>query len=61
MTDSLSDQQTATAARSQAHALFAQPMCYVVITARLFVADVGLGRGLADGAAELFIVGFGAT
>jgi hypothetical protein len=47
MTDSLSDQQTATAARSEAHALF--------------VADVGLGRGLADGATELFIVGFGAT
>src|ERR1700742_1323693 len=39
-----------TAARSQAHTLFAQTMGYVAVTAALFAAGAWLGRGLTGGA-----------
>jgi len=43
MSDTLTYQQMGTAARGQAHALFAQTMGYVAVTAGLFA----LGPGLA--------------
>jgi len=46
MTDALSYPQMGTAARGQAHALFAQTMGYVAITAALFAAGAWLGRDL---------------
>src|SRR5580692_10107781 len=46
MTEALSYQQMGTAARGQAHALFAQTMGYVALTAALFTAGAWLGRDL---------------
>ena len=46
MTETLSYQQMGTAARGQAHALFAQTMGYVALTAALFTAGAWLGRNL---------------
>jgi FtsH-binding integral membrane protein len=46
MTDSLTYQRMGTAARSQAHILFAQTMAYVAATAALFAAGAWLGRNL---------------
>ena len=46
MTDSLTYQRMGTAARSQAHTLFAQTMAYVAATAALFAAGAWLGRNL---------------
>jgi FtsH-binding integral membrane protein len=49
MTETLSYQQMGTAARGQAHALFAQTMGYVALTAALFAAGAWLGRDLTGG------------
>jgi FtsH-binding integral membrane protein len=49
MTEALSYQQMGTAARGQAHALFAQTMGYVALTAALFTAGAWLGRDLTGG------------
>lgn len=49
MTETLSYQQMGTAARGQAHALFAQTMGYVAVTAALFAAGAWLGRDLNGG------------
>jgi modulator of FtsH protease len=46
MTDSLTYQRMGTAARGQAHALFAQTMAYVAATAALFALGAWLGRDL---------------
>ena len=46
MTDSLAYRQMGTAARGQAHALFAQTMAYVAATAALFALGAWLGRDL---------------
>jgi FtsH-binding integral membrane protein len=46
MTDSLTYQRMGTAARNQAHTLFAQTMAYVAGTAALFAAGAWLGRNL---------------
>jgi uncharacterized protein len=46
MTDAVSYHQMGTAARGQAHALFAQTMGYVALTAALFAAGAWLGRDL---------------
>ena len=46
MADAVSYQQMGTAARGQAHALFAQTMGYVALTAALFAAGAWLGRDL---------------
>src|SRR6266568_2380668 len=46
MTDSLTYRQMGTAARDQAHALFAQTMAYVAATAALFALGAWLGRDL---------------
>ena len=46
MTDSLAYRQMGTAARDQAHALFAQTMAYVAATAALFALGAWLGRDL---------------
>jgi uncharacterized protein len=48
-TQPLSYQQMGPAARSQAHALFAQTMGYVAITAALFALGAWLGRNLTGG------------
>ncbi|MFY9926678.1 MAG: Bax inhibitor-1 family protein [Streptosporangiaceae bacterium] len=59
MTDTLSAQQTGTTARGQAHALFAQTMGYVAVTAALFAAGAWLGRDLTGGVGILaFIAAF---
>ena len=61
MTDTLSDQQTGTATRSQAHALFAQTMGYVAVTAALFALGAWLGRNLTGGVGIVaFIAAFAA-
>ena len=49
MTDSLAYRQLGTAARGQAHALFAQTMAYVAATAALFALGAWLGRDLTGG------------
>jgi FtsH-binding integral membrane protein len=46
MTDSLTYRRMGTAARGQAHALFAQTMAYVAATAALFALGAWLGRDL---------------
>ena len=46
MTDSVAYRQMGTAARGQAHALFAQTMAYVAATAALFALGAWLGRDL---------------
>ena len=46
MADAVSYQQMGTAARGQAHTLFAQTMGYVALTAALFAAGAWLGRDL---------------
>ena len=46
MTQSLTHQQMGTAARGQAHALFAQTMVYVAATTALFALGAWLGRNL---------------
>jgi modulator of FtsH protease len=49
MSETLGYQGTGTMGRSQAHALFAQTMGYVAITAALFAAGAWLGRNLTGG------------
>ena len=49
MSDTLTYQQMGTAARGQAHALFAQTMGYVAVTAGLFALGAWAGRDLAGG------------
>jgi len=49
MTQTLPYQQMGTAARGQAHALFAQTMGYVALTAGLFALGAWLGRNLTGG------------
>ena len=46
MSQTLTYRQMGPAARDQAHALFAQTMGYVAITAALFAAGAWLGRNL---------------
>ena len=61
MTHTLPYQQMGTAARGQAHALFAQTMGYVAATAGLFALGAWLGRNLTGGAGVVaFIVAFAA-
>jgi FtsH-binding integral membrane protein len=61
MTQTLTDQQTRTAARGQAHALFAQTMGYVAATAGLFALGAFLGRNLTGGVGIVaFIAAFAA-
>ena len=61
MTDILSDQQAGTAARSHTHALFAQTMGYVAVTAALFALGAWLGRNLTgDVDIVAFIAAFAA-
>jgi uncharacterized protein len=61
MTHSLTYQQMGTAARGQAHALFAQTMTYVAATAGLFALGAWLGRDLTSGAGIIaFIAAFAA-
>jgi modulator of FtsH protease len=53
--------QLGTAARGQVHALFAQTMGYVAVTAGLFALGAWLGRGLSGGAGIVaFIAAFAA-
>jgi FtsH-binding integral membrane protein len=49
MSDTLTYQQMGTTARGQAHALFAQTMGYVAVTAALFALGAWLGRNLTGG------------
>jgi uncharacterized protein len=49
MNQTLNYQQMGTAARSQAHSLFAQTMGYVAVTAGLFALGAWLGRNLTGG------------
>jgi FtsH-binding integral membrane protein len=61
MSQSLTYQQMGTAARGQAHALFAQTMGYVAATAALFALGAWLGRDLTGGAGIIaFIAAFAA-
>ena len=61
MTQTLTYQQMGAAARSQAHALFAQTMGYVAATAALFALGAWLGRDLTGGAGIVaFIAAFAA-
>jgi uncharacterized protein len=61
MTQSLTYQQTGTAARGQTHALFAQTMGYVAATAALFALGAWLGRNLTGGVGIIaFIAAFAA-
>jgi FtsH-binding integral membrane protein len=61
MTQSPTYQQMGTAARGQAHAVFAQTMGYVAATAGLFAAGAWLGRDLTGGAGIIaFIAAFAA-
>jgi hypothetical protein len=52
MSDTLTYQQMGTAARGQAHTLFAQTMGYVAATAGLFALGAWAGRELAGGVAS---------
>jgi uncharacterized protein len=59
MTQTLPYQQMGTAARSQAHTLFAQTMGYVAATAALFALGAWLGRNLTGGVGIIaFIAAF---
>ena len=49
MSDTMTYQRMGTTARGQAHALFAQTMGYVAITAALFALGAWLGRDLTGG------------
>ena len=49
MTQTLPYQQMGTAERGQAHALFAQTMSYVAVTAAIFALGAWLGRNLSGG------------
>jgi uncharacterized protein len=61
VTHSLTYQQMGTAARGQAHALFAQTMSYIAATAGLFALGAWLGRDLTGGAGIIaFIAAFAA-
>jgi FtsH-binding integral membrane protein len=61
VTQTVTDQQARTAARSQAHALFAQTMSYVAATAGLFALGAFLGRNLTGGVGIIaFIAAFAA-
>jgi uncharacterized protein len=61
MTQSLTYRQMGTAARGQAHALFAQTMGYVAVTAGLFALGAWLGRNLTGGVGIVaFIAAFAA-
>ena len=61
MTQTLTYQQMGTAARSQAHTLFAQTMGYVAVTAALFALGAWLGRNLTGGVGIVaFIAAFAA-
>jgi uncharacterized protein len=59
MSDTLTYQQMGTTARGQAHALFAQTMGYVAVTAGLFALGAWAGRNLTGGIGIiLFIAAF---
>jgi len=59
MSQTLPYQQMGTAARGQAHALFAQTMGYVALTAGLFALGAWLGRNFTGGVGiVLFIAAF---
>ena len=59
MTSTLTYQKTGTMARGRTHALFAQTMGYVALTAALFAFGAWLGRDLTGGVGILaFIAGF---
>jgi len=59
MSDTLTYQQMGMTARNRAHALFAQTMGYVALTAALFALGAWLGRDLAGGAGIVaFIAAF---
>ena len=59
MNDTLTYQQMGTTARGQAHALFAQTMGYVAVTAGLFALGAWAGRDLAGGVGVVaFIAAF---
>ncbi len=61
MTQTLTYQQMGTAARGQAHALFAQTMSYVAATAGLFALGAYVGRNLTGGVGIIaFIAAFAA-
>jgi modulator of FtsH protease len=61
MTQTVTYQQMGTAARGQAHVLFAQTMGYVAATAALFALGAWLGRDLAGGAGIIaFLAAFAA-
>ncbi len=57
MSQSLTYPQMGTAARSQVHALFAQTMGYVAVTAALFALGAWLGRDLSGGAGIVAFIG----
>jgi FtsH-binding integral membrane protein len=60
MTSTLDGQRAGQVAGGQAHALFAQTMGYVAVTAALFAAGAWLGRDLTGGAGIVaFIAAFG--
>jgi FtsH-binding integral membrane protein len=60
MTSTLDGQQAGQVAGGQAHALFAQTMGYVAVTAALFAAGAWLGRDLTGGVGIVaFIAAFG--
>jgi FtsH-binding integral membrane protein len=59
VSESLTYPQMGAAARGQVHALFAQTMWYVAVTAGLFALGAWLGRGLSGGAGiVVFIAAF---
>ena len=59
MSDTLTYQQMGTAARGQAHTLFAQTMGYVAMTAALFALGAWVGHNLTGGAGIVaFIAAF---
>ena len=61
MTQTLNYQQMGTSARNQAHALFAQTMGYVAMTAAFFALGAWLGRNLTGGVGIVaFIAAFAA-
>ncbi len=61
MSDTMTYQRMGTTARGQAHALFAQTMGYVAITAALFALGAWLGRDLTGGVGIVaFIAAFAA-
>jgi len=61
MAQTMTYQQMGTAARGQAHALFAQTMAYVAATAGLFALGAWLGRDLTGGVGIVaFIAAFAA-